>query len=298
MKTGILSNAVVRGVLWMVLATGFQATASGFVRKLSSDFSVIELLLFFSSISALLLLPMTMKLSPGSFAGVKDRAGLYLLRGLLSFGGMYASFYAYSVLDIANVQALLFTVPLFTILLAGLLLGEFVGLRGWLSCVIGFIGALIIVRPGIIPMNPGAIAAIASAFAFAAANIAIRKLGSTESPIMITMVSNLIVALLSIIPAALNWVTPSWEQVPFILIMGVLFMLAMVCLTFSIREADARIVQSINFLRLPWSVLVGWVLFTELPTLINHFLTSVFHFWIAALDAGKIQISFTCTACH
>ncbi|MFL2668149.1 MAG: DMT family transporter [Alphaproteobacteria bacterium] len=267
MKTGILSNAVVRGVLWMVLATGFQATASGFVRKLSSDFSVIELLLFFSSISALLLLPMTMKLSPGSFAGVKDRAGLYLLRGLLSFGGMYASFYAYSVLDIANVQALLFTVPLFTILLAGLLLGEFVGLRGWLSCVIGFIGALIIVRPGIIPMNPGALAAIASAFAFAAANIAIRKLGSTESPIMITMVSNLIVALLSIIPAALNWVTPSWEQVPFILIMGVLFMLAMVCLTFSIREADARIVQSINFLRLPWSVVVGWVLFTELPDL-------------------------------
>ena len=267
MKSGILSNAVVRGILWMVLATGFQATASGFVRKLSSDFSVIELLLFFSSISALLLLPMTMKLSPGSFAGVKDRAGLYLLRGLLSFGGMYASFYAYSVLDIANVQALLFTVPLFTILLAGLLLGEFVGLRGWLSCVIGFIGALIIVRPGIIPMNPGALAAIASAFAFAAANIAIRKLGSTESPIMITMVSNLIVALLSIIPAALNWVTPSWEQGPFILIMGVLFMLAMVCLTFSIREADARIVQSINFLRLPWSVVVGWVLFTELPDL-------------------------------
>jgi drug/metabolite transporter (DMT)-like permease len=267
MKSDILSNAVVRGILWMVLATGFQATASGFVRKLSSDFSVIELLLFFSAISALFLLPMTMKLPPGSFAGVKDRAGLYLLRGLLSFGGMYASFYAYSVLDIANVQALLFTVPLFTILLAGLLLGEFVGLRGWLSCVIGFIGALIIVRPGIIPMNPGALAAIASAFAFAAANIAIRKLGSTESPIMITMVSNMIVALLSIIPAALNWVTPSWGQVPFILIMGVLFMLAMVCLTFSIREADARIVQSINFLRLPWSVIVGWVLFSELPDL-------------------------------
>lgn len=267
MNSGIFSNAVVRGILWMVLATGFQATASGFVRKLSSDFSVIELLLFFSSISALLLLPITIKLSPGSFAGVKDRAWLYLLRGLLSFGGMYASFYAYSVLDIANVQALLFTVPLFTILLAGLLLGEFVGLRGWLSCVIGFIGALIIVRPGIIPMNPGALAAIASAFAFAAANIAIRKLGSTESPIMITMVSNMIVALLSIIPAALNWVTPSWEQVPYILIMGVLFMLAMVCLTFSIREADARIVQSINFLRLPWSVIVGWVLFTELPDL-------------------------------
>ena len=249
----------------MVLATGFQATASGFVRGLSSDFSVIQLLLFFSAISALLLLPMTIKLSPGSFAGVRKRSGLYLIRGILSFGGMYASFYAYSVLDIANVQSLLFTVPLFTILLAGLLLGEFVGLRGWVSCVIGFAGALVIVRPGIIPMNPGALAAIVSAFAFAAANIAIRKLGSTESPIMITMVSNMIVAILSIVPATLNWVTPGWEHVPHIIIMGIMFMLAMVCLTFSIREADARIVQSINFLRLPWSVVVGWIMFAELP---------------------------------
>lgn len=265
MKNGILSNAVVRGVLWMVLATAFQALASGFVRKLSFDFGVAELLFFFSSISALLLLPLAMRLDKGSFAGVRRRSGLYILRGLLSFGGMYASFYAYSVMDIANVQSLLFTVPLFTILLAGLLLGEYVGLRGWLSCVIGFCGALIIVRPGIIPMNPGALAAIVSALAFAAANITIRKLGSSESPIMITMVSNTIVALLSIIPAALNWVTPSWEQVPGILFMGVLFMLAMVCLTFSIREADARIVQSVNFLRLPWSVAVGWVMFAELP---------------------------------
>ena len=265
MTSGILSSAVVRGVLWMVLATGFQATASGFVRKLSFEFGVFELLFFFSAISALLLLPMTLKLSPGSFTGVKKRAGLYIMRGSLSFGGMYASFYAYSVLDIANVQALLFTVPLFTILLAGLLLGEFVGLRGWLSCVVGFAGAILIVRPGIIPMNPGALAAIASAFAFAAANIAIRKLGSTESPIMITMVSNGIVALLSAVPAAMFWVSPTLEQVPSILAMGVLFMLAMVCLTYSIREADARIVQSVNFLRLPWSVVVGWVMFTELP---------------------------------
>ena len=187
------------------------------------------------------------------------------MRGLLSFGGMYASFYAYSVMDIANVQSLLFTVPLFTILLAGLLLGEYVGFRGWLSCLVGFCGALIIVRPGIIPMNPGAIAALVAAFAFAAANIAIRKLGTTESPIMITMISNSIVAVLAAIPAALTWVTPTWEQVPGILTMGFLFMGAMVCLTFSIREAEARIVQTINFLRLPWAVLVGWIMFAELP---------------------------------
>jgi drug/metabolite transporter (DMT)-like permease len=265
MISPLFSSSVIRGVLWMILATGFQATASGFVRKLSNDFGVFELVFFFSSISAILLIPMAMRLPKGSLKGVKKRFGLYIIRGLLSFFGMLASFYAYSVMDIANVQALLFTVPLFTILLAGILLGEFVGLRGWLSCAIGFIGALLIVRPGVIPVNPGALAALISAFAFAAANIAIRKLGTTENPILITMVSNMIVVPLSVAPAAMNWVTPTWDQVPWILMMGILFMGAMVCLTFSIREADARIVQTINFLRMPWSVIVGYMMFAELP---------------------------------
>ena len=70
MKSGILSNAVVRGILWMVLATGFQATASGFVRRLSSDFSVIELVLFFSSISALRGMPRAMTVYAATKAGL------------------------------------------------------------------------------------------------------------------------------------------------------------------------------------------------------------------------------------
>ncbi|MEE2956255.1 MAG: DMT family transporter [Pseudomonadota bacterium] len=258
-------NSVVQGVLWMVFATGLQAIASGLVRKLSSNLGVFQLVFFFSLIAAILLLPMAMRLAPNPFKSVRNRLGLYSARGILSFVGMLTSFYAYSVMDIANVQSLLFTLPLFTILLASLLLKEFVGFRGWLCCVIGFLGALIIIRPGVIPLNPGAFAALLSALAFAAANITIRKLGRTESPIMITLVSNMIVVPLAGFPAALNWVQPEWHQFPWILAMGVLFMGAQVCLTFSIREADARIVQSINFLRLPWAVIVGWVLFAELP---------------------------------
>jgi len=262
-----IQSAALRGILWMVLCTGFQACASGLVRKLSFEFGVFELLLFFSAISAALLMPMVARLPRGALAGVRRHAGLYAARGLLSFLGMWTSFYAYSVLDIANVQALLFTVPIFTILLANWILGEFVGLRGWISCAVGFVGALIIVRPGYLPLNPGAMAALFSALAFASANILIRKLGTTESPVLITLASNLIIVPLSAIPAALDWVMPSWQQVPLILAMGALFMLAQVCLVFSIRAADARIVQSFNFMRLPWAALIGWVLFAEMPDL-------------------------------
>lgn len=261
----LIKSAALRGIFWMVLCTGFQSCASGLVRKLSFDFGTFQLLLFFSTISALLLLPMAARLPKGSLAGVRTHAGLYSARGLLSFLGMLTSFYAYSVLDIANVQSLLFTVPIFTIILASLILGEYVGLRGWVSCAIGFVGALIIIRPGYLPINLGAIAALVSAMAFAAANIVIRKLGRTESPVLITLVSNLIIVPLAGVPAAFHWVTPSWEQVPWILAMGALFMAAQLCLTYSIRAADARIVQSFNFLRLPWAVLIGYALFSELP---------------------------------
>jgi len=260
-----IQSAALRGILWMVLCTGFQACASGLVRKLSFEFGVFELLLFFSGISGLLLLPMAMKLPRGSLVAARSHAGLFALRGILSFIGMLTSFYAYSVLDIANVQSLLFTVPIFTILLASWILGEFVGLRGWISCAVGFGGALVIIRPGFAALNPGALAALVSALAFAAANIAIRKLGATQSPVLITLASNLIILPLAAIPAAYNWVTPALHHVPWILAMGTLFMLAQLCLTYSIREADARIVQSFNFLRLPWAALIGWVLFSELP---------------------------------
>ena len=260
-----MQNAALRGILWMIVATGVQAAASGIVRRLSLDFSVFQLVLFFSAVSTVILIPLAMKLPKGSLAGILAHRGLYSARGILSFIGMLASFYAYSVLDIANVQSLLFTVPIFTILLASLLLGEFVGLRGWIACAVGFIGALIIIRPGLIEINVGALAALLSALAFAAANIVIRRLAATESPILITLVCNLIVVPLAAIPAAFVWVTPDWHQVPWILAMGILFVLAQLCLTYSIRAADARIVQSFNFLRLPWAVLVGWVLFSELP---------------------------------
>ena len=260
-----IKSAAMRGILWMVLCTGFQSCASGLVRKLSFEFGVFELLLFFSITSALLLIPMAMKLPRGSLVAARPHAGLFAMRGVLSFIGMLTSFYAFSVLDIANVQSLLFTVPIFTILLASWILGELVGLRGWISCAVGFAGALIIIRPGFVALNPGMLAALISALAFAAANIVIRKLGATQSPVLITLASNMVIVPMAAIPAAYSWVTPELHHVPWILAMGALFMAAQLALTYSIREADARIVQSFNFLRLPWAVLIGWLLFSELP---------------------------------
>ncbi len=260
-------QSVMAGVVWMVLCTGFQAAASGMVRMLSSDIGVFQLLLFHGLIGSVLMTPYIARLPAGTMARARTHLGKYFMRGFLSFVGMAASFYAYSVMDIANVQALLFTTPLFTILLASLMLDEFVGVRGWIACLIGFLGALIIVRPGFIDLNLGAIGALAAALSFAAANIVIRRLSVTENPVLITLAANVTIVPFAAVIAIPEWVTPAWEDVPLILLMGVCFMLAQIFLALSIGAADARIVQSVNFLRLPWAVLFGWLMFRELPDL-------------------------------
>jgi drug/metabolite transporter (DMT)-like permease len=260
-----VKQSVLAGVIWMVLCTGFQAAASGMVRLLSSDIGVFQLLLFHGLIGTTLMLPYIARLPSGTMERARGHLGKYFLRGFLSFIGMAASFYAYSVMDIANVQALLFTTPLFTIFLASLMLKEFVGGRGWIACFFGFLGALIIVRPGFIDLNIGSVGAVIAALSFAAANIVIRKLAVTENPVLITLAANVTIIPFAAVIAVPDWVWPSWDDVPLILLMGLCFMLAQIFLTMSIGAADARIVQSINFLRLPWAILFGWLMFAELP---------------------------------
>ncbi|MBB42338.1 MAG: hypothetical protein CMM44_01085 [Rhodospirillaceae bacterium] len=277
-----VKQSVIAGAGWMILCTAFQAAASGLVRLLSSEIGVFQLLLFHGLIGTVLMTPYIIKLPSGTLRRARLHIGKYFLRGFFSFVGMAASFYAYSVMDIANVQALQFTTPLFTIFLASFLLAEYVGRRGWLACVFGFAGALIIVRPGFIEFNLGAISALLAAFSFAAANIVIRKLSLTEHAVLITLAANITIIPFSALFAAPQWVMPIWADLPLILLMGVCFMLAQICLALSIGSADARVVQSINFLRLPWAVFFGWLMFRELPDYWTYIGATVI--FIAAYD--------------
>jgi len=258
-------GAVLAGILWMVAAAACQGIFSGTVRRLAGEISVFELVFFQSLIGVLLLAPLARRLPAGSFARARRRAGLYAARAGLYYLGALLSFFAFSQLDIANVQALLFAVPVFTILLASLMLGERVGARDWAACAVGFAGALVIIRPGIIPLNVGALSALAACGIYAMANIVIRKLAMTEDALLITVMGNAIVLPIAAGPAALAWVTPNWRHVPWILALGIFFALAQLAITRSIGAADARIVQPFSFLRLPCAALVGWALFGEFP---------------------------------
>lgn len=255
----------VRGALWMTVASVMVALSAACVRQLSGSFSPFELVFLRNLMGTLLLLPWSLRLaSRGTLR--TTRMPMYLLRTALSYSGMVCVFYALGNMPLGEVYSLLFLVPLITMVLAVAMLKERASNHAWIACGVGFMGALIILRPGIIEVTLAAGAVLYTAVTYAGTNICIKSLSRTDSPVHITIYGNLLALPLAFIPSLFVWRTPDWADVPWIIAMGLFQTLAGLFHARSVQAADARVVQPFNFLRLPASVAVGFLMFAELPS--------------------------------
>ena len=168
-----------RGMLWMFAAAVFFSTSVGFVRQLSDTLSTFEIVFIRQLMGITFMIPWLWRI--GISAMRTSRMPLLTFRALLSYLGMLASYYSYTLIQLADAVSLQFTTPLFTVILAIIFLKEVVGLHRWTALVVGFIGVAIIVRPGFTDINIGVPIAILAAVFYAGSNVANRALASTEA---------------------------------------------------------------------------------------------------------------------
>ena len=258
-------NRPIAGILWMTLAMLLSAAAGACVRQLASEVPTLELVFFRNVVGLLLLVPWLMRQGLGVMR--TSCLPLYCLRVFFAYTAMVLLFYAWGKMPIADVFALQFTIPLFTIMLAVFILKQQTDRHAWAACLIGFAGALIVMRPGVIDLTLAAVAAIASAMMSAGSNTTIKLLTRTESVGTITVYSNLLMLPLALIPTFFVWVTPTMEQAPWIF--GAAFFSAVggICFTSAVGAADARVVQPFQFTRMIFAAAIGYVMFVELPDL-------------------------------
>lgn len=254
---------VFRGVVWMLVATFAAACQNSLVKFVSDDISVAEALFFRSLVSLSIFAPVVIR---ANFAPVKTgRLKLHCIRGTIHSFAQLLFFYALAITPLATVAALNFTGPLFTTLLAALMLGEVIRARRITAMALGFAGALIILRPGFIEMDLGAIATIVSAFIWAVSLICMKFLLRTESSLTITLYGLFFSISLSFIIAIPNWVTPTIEQLGWLLAIGVFNSISQITRTQAIKEADVSMIMPLDFTRLIWVSLFGYLLFDEVP---------------------------------
>lgn len=230
-------------------------------RELSAELGTFAIL-FFRSLIGLIAVSLLLGRS-GWHQITLRRLPLQIGRNLAHFAGQFGWFYGIALIPLAEVFAIEFTTPAWTALLAALLLGERLTRARVAAIALGLAGILVILRPGAAMVEPGAIAVLLSAAAYAVAYVLTKKLSDTETPLAIVFYMTLVQLPLGLVPAAFDWVTPSPALWPWLLLVGVAGLTAHYCLARALSLADATVVVPFDFLRLPLAMLVGFLLYAE-----------------------------------
>ena len=252
---------VLRGALLMAAAAACYAILHGSVRYVSSELHPFEITFFRNLFGFIVLMPWFVM--HGLEPLRTRRIGLHMLRATSNVVAMLMFFMALSMTPLAQVQALGFTAPLFTTVLAIFILGERVRLRRWTALIAGFIGALIIVRPGVEPIDMGSVLTVASAAIWGFTLITIKLLSRTDSAVTITAYMVLLMSPLSLLPALFYWTWPSPEMWMWLVVCGVSGTIAQLLMAQSFRVAEATVVLPFDFTKIVWGALIGYLAFGE-----------------------------------
>ena len=252
-----------RGILWITLGTVAFALNDVLVKLLGKKFGPMELAFCRYSIGLIILSPVFFQMG---LSGLKTRRpGIHFVRLIIACIAQLGVFYSVIHLYLADATAIAFSRPLFTTIIAVFLLSELVSKRRWVATATGFIGVLIMVRPGHDGFDIVTIVALISACTFAIANILIRLMSTTEPPNRILFYYHAGGAIIFLIPTITLWQDPvgiEWALLAGIGIMTTIGMTGFIR-AFSVGEANA--VGPMEYVRLIYAGILGYSIFGEVP---------------------------------
>ncbi|MCA2008777.1 MULTISPECIES: DMT family transporter [Tritonibacter] len=257
-------NTLLRAAIWMIGAIlSFSAMAIA-GREASLSLDTFEIMMYRSFVGVIVVAAAITVLRRWHMVSTK-RLAQHGLRNMAHFTGQNLWFYAVSVIPLAQVFALEFTSPIWVILLAPLLLGEKLTRMRGIAVTLGFIGILIVARPSPATFNIGLACAAGSAIFFALTNIATKRLTRNESIWSIMFWLTTMQLIMGIIFAGWDFdiTLPDAQSLPFILIIGCAGLSAHFCITNALSLAPAALVVPIDFARLPFIALLGWLIYGE-----------------------------------
>ena len=244
----------------------FMFTLMGICIRLSAEhLPVIEVVFFRNFLAVLILLPLVARVGFGTL--YMRRPKLFFLRAAINAVGMFCGFTALTLIPLAQMTALSFTTPLFVTIGAVLFLGEVIRARRIAAICVGFLGTLIILQPGVVDVTFGALLALISALTIAMASLIVKVLTRSESQHAIVTWMVVMQAPLALIPSLWVWQWPDLLTWGFLWGMALSGTIAHLCFTRAFSLVDITALQPLEFIKLPFAVILAWVVFAELPGL-------------------------------
>jgi drug/metabolite transporter (DMT)-like permease len=251
-----------RAALWMggSITSFLTMTVAG--RAIMPTLDVFQVMEMRSVIGWFILLPLVF--ASGGFAAMHTRRPLqHIGRNVVHYAGQFAWLQALTMIPLAQLISIEFTTPIWGALLAVLFLGERMGARKVAAIVLGLVGVLVIVRPGATAVDPGHLIMLAGAVAFGISVVMVKSLTRTDSVVAIIFWMLIIQSVIGLVPAIAVWRTPAPELWPWILLVSFTGMSSHFCMARALSYTDATVVMPMDFLRLPLSALIGFLLYSE-----------------------------------
>ncbi len=261
MRTNLNFSSNTQGILWMLLSCFWFAVMAAIIRYLTPHMNPFEMVFIRNVFALLCSIPWAIR--AGALSKKPQSWDLYFYRTISGIGGMYLLFYALSVIPAPQAIALTFTVPLITTLFAILFLGEKVGFHRWTAMFIGFVGVLVILRPGSNSFHYYSLLVVATTICWAMSNIIIKKMTDADHPQTIIFIMAILMVPVSLPVAIYVWKTPDMHQLLWLFALGVASNQAQNCMITAYTKTDVNVVQPFDFSRLVFISIIAYIFFNE-----------------------------------
>ncbi|MBQ1765968.1 MAG: DMT family transporter [Aquincola sp.] len=254
--------SIARAAAWMAGWLTLMVVIAVAGREASRELSVFQVMLLRSTLGMAMLWPLVR--AAGGLAAVRtQRLPQHILRNGVHYAAQYGWFVALTLIPLAQVVSIEFTMPIWSAALAVAFLGERMNGRKWLAVLLGLVGVAVIVQPRAGEINAGQWIALVAALGFAVSVVLVKSLTRTDAAVAISFWMLVVQSAIGLVPALLSWRWPSAVAWGWVVVVAFCGTYSHYCFARAMQHADATVVVPMDFARVPLTALTGWLLYAE-----------------------------------
>ena len=253
-----------KAITFNLLAWVMLPIMDGFAKYLSSDLPVLQITWARYFFTVAFTFPIMFFFYRNQLKW-SEKPKLQFLRGLILLTANICFFYSISVISLAKALTLAFVAPLIVTAFSPIFLSEKVGLRRWLAVIIGFIGSLVVIRPGFVEINLASLAALGTGVMYGFYLIITRKLSTSDNPLLTLLLTGVVGTIIISIVMPFVWVKPTLNQWSMMAAIGIFACVGHLFLILSLKYADASKLAPFSYFEIITNIIIGYYFFSDFP---------------------------------
>ena len=253
-----------KAIIFNLLAWIMLPIMDGFAKYLSAELPVLQITWARYFFTVVFIFPLMLFFFK-KYLVWTDKPKLQLIRGLILLTANISFFYSISVISLPKALTLAFVAPLVVTAFSPFFLGESVGYRRWAAVIIGFIGSLVVIRPGFLEINLASLAALGTGIMYGFYLIITRKLSNSDNPLLTLLLTGVVGAIIATTFMPFVWVSPTFNQWSIMAAIGLFACIGHLFIILSLKYADASKLAPFSYFEIVTNIIIAYYFFGDFP---------------------------------